>query len=81
LEPWTAPSDLNSVPLPDLEEDQEVWEVEDIKAHYDTAKGRRRFLIKWKGWPTEYNTWEPEEHLAGAPTKVRNYLKRKKHIK
>ena len=80
LEPWTAPSDLDNIPLPDLQEDQEVWEVENIKAYYNTAKNRR-FLVKWKGWPAKYNIWKPEEHLAGAFIKVRSYLKRKKHVK
>ena len=22
-----------------------------------------KYLIKWKGWPSKYNTWEPLEHL------------------
>ena len=80
LELWIAPSNLDNIPLPDLEEDQEIWEVKDIEAYYDTAKSRR-FLVKWKGWPAKYNIWEPEEYLDSAPTKVRNYLKRKKHVK
>ena len=44
LEPWTA-SDLDNLPLPDLEDEQEIWEVEDIETHSDTAKDRR-YLIK-----------------------------------
>lgn len=77
LEPWTASNDLQDIPLPDLEDEQEIWEVEDIETHYNTAKGRK-YLVKWKGWPAEYNTWEPEEHLVGAPIIVRNYLKKRK---
>ncbi|XP_072044104.1 uncharacterized protein [Amphiura filiformis] len=26
-------------------------------------KGRAQYLVKWKGWPCRYNTWEPEEHI------------------
>lgn len=36
--------------------------VEKILAH-KVSGGRNMFLIKWKGWPEEYNTWEPHSHL------------------
>ena len=32
------------------------------------------FLIKWKGYPMEENTWEPFHHLTHAKDIVRNYL-------
>ena len=62
LKPWTAPHDLEKAPLPDLEDDQEVYELKFIKIYIDMAKGRRYF-IKWRGWPADYNIWEPEEYL------------------
>lgn len=27
------------------------------------SDGKRKFRIKWTGFPTWQNTWEPEEHL------------------
>lgn len=40
--------------------------------------GERSFLVKWAGWPAEYNTWEPEEHLSNASKLVNAYLKKKR---
>ena len=28
---------------------------------------RRRYLVKWRGWPDEDNTWEAEDALEGCP--------------
>ena len=55
LKPWTAPHDLKKTPLPDLKDNQEVYEPKSIKTHIDTAKGRQ-YLVKWRGWPVNYNT-------------------------
>ena len=59
LEPWVARQgdtvDLTeNMPMPELEEDPDVWEVEEIK---DKKKvyGETFYLIKWTGWPSEYN--------------------------
>ena len=55
LEPWTAPHDLEKAPLPDLKDDQEVYKPKSIEIYINTAKGRQ-YLVKWKGWPVNYNT-------------------------
>jgi hypothetical protein len=31
------------------------------------------FLVRWKGWPPEHDTWEPAHHLANAPDLVAAY--------
>ena len=34
-------------------------------------KGQRtEYLIKWKGWPSKYNTWEPLCHLANLQQEI-----------
>ena len=38
----------------------------------------RRYLVKWTGWPAEYNTWEPEVYLEGAQAVVKKYWKRRR---
>ena len=44
LKPWIA-SDLDNLPLPNLEDKQEIWKVEDIETHNNMTKGRK-YLVK-----------------------------------
>ena len=42
------------------------YEVEDILQHRELKRGKRsvvQYLIKWKGYGHEHNTWEPESNL------------------
>ena len=55
LKPWTAPHDLEKTPLPDLKDDQEIYKPKSIEIHKNMAKDRQ-YLVKWKGWPADYNT-------------------------
>ena len=59
------------MPLPDLEDDKEQ-EIEEVK---DKAviKGTIHYLVKWEGWPTEYNQWIPEEDMDNALGAIRRY--------
>ncbi|KAJ3012899.1 hypothetical protein HKX48_006019 [Thoreauomyces humboldtii] len=47
----------------DDDEAEEVYEFEKILGHRRT-KGKDYFFIKWKGYPSEQNTWEPAEHIG-----------------
>ncbi|CAI7881651.1 unnamed protein product [Closterium sp. NIES-53] len=45
------------------------YEVERVLTHHNRQRGRktvREFLIQWKGYGPEHNSWEPEEHLTEA---------------
>jgi hypothetical protein len=48
-----------SQPPPDMIDDQEEYEVEQIHSHqYYGCKRTLQYLIKWKGYPESDNTWE-----------------------
>ncbi len=63
------------MPLPYLEDNDE-WEIEEVK---DKAmiKGTIHYLVKWEGWPTEYNQWIPKEDMGNAQDAIQQYEKDK----
>ena len=65
-----------ALPMPDLEDDEE-WEVEEVKDHA-VIKGQDHYLVKWVGWPTEYNLWVPGIDMDNAKEAIQRYSKTKK---
>jgi hypothetical protein len=59
--------------MPDLEDDDE-WEVEEVKDE-TLIKRKTSYLVKWKDWPAEYNTWVPEEDMGNAQRAIRAFRK------
>ena len=51
-------------PPPDLIEGEQEFKVEKILDAQPRGRGRKmHFLVKWKGYPTSDNSWEPRENL------------------
>ena len=61
------------MPIPELEDDTDEYEVEEVRDKR-TIKGRIHYLIKWVGWPSEYNQWVPEEDI-NAPQMIQDFEK------
>ena len=49
--------------------------MEDIIDRRRTAKGIE-YLIRWKGYGSEEDSWEPIAHLKNAPDALRSYHQR-----
>lgn len=49
------------------------FEVEDI-VEYQWKNKRHEFFVKWKGWCSEANTWEPLPHLESSSEILSNFL-------
>jgi Chromo (CHRromatin Organisation MOdifier) domain len=53
------------------------YEVERILRHRETKVPRRKakleYLVQWKGYGPEHNTWEPEANLTNAHEAVQEY--------
>ena len=69
LEPYHGQDDAELLPMPELEDEPDEYEVEEVK---DKAlmKGQIRYLVKWAGWPVEYNQWVDEADMANATAKI-----------
>jgi hypothetical protein len=76
IEKFNPRDDQPLLPLPDLEDDEE-WEIEEVKDKA-TIKGSTHYLVKWEGWPTEYNQWIPEKDMGNAQDVVKRYERKKK---
>ena len=62
--------------MPDLLEEQEEWEMQEI-CNAQKFNKALHYLMKWTGWPLKYDSQEPAEHLAKAPKKIQEF----KHVK
>jgi hypothetical protein len=56
-----TPSQIRVVKLPD--EDERVYEVEKILNHKENELGELQYFVKWKGYPSYYNSWEPVDRF------------------
>ncbi|THH07173.1 hypothetical protein EW145_g3557 [Phellinidium pouzarii] len=54
--------------------EEEEWEVEEI-LDSRIYQGKLQFLVKWKGYTDESNTWEAERNCANSPELVKKFYK------
>jgi hypothetical protein len=52
---------------------EEQYEVEAVTAH-KCVRGKLRFLVKWKGYPSSENTWQTEEDLKDTSEILQIYI-------
>ena len=69
-----APNQLVMVQLPHGQTDS--YEVDRIIDHrFDEVRGEHQFLVRWKGYSSAHDTWEPPESFDD-PSFVRGYMER-----
>ncbi|KAI5121093.1 hypothetical protein M0805_001951 [Coniferiporia weirii] len=59
-------------PPPDQIEGHQEFEIEAIVSHKGNGN-RRRFLVKWTGYPSSKNQWLPETALSHATNTLKTY--------
>lgn len=61
--------------VPYDEGSEEEYEVEKIVEMRVKKDGSREFLVHWKRWSSDYDTWEPEKNLS-CPDLIEKFLKK-----
>jgi len=61
-------------PAPVIIEGEEEWEVKRI-LNKQWVRGKDKYLVWWKGFTTESNTWEGRENLENAKKAIEEYKK------
>ena len=78
LEPFRsrkgAAEDTTPFTLPELIGNEEEWEMEGI-LDKQVIQEKDRYLVAWKGWPSEFNSWEPEENLGNADLLLQKFTR------
>jgi hypothetical protein len=74
VKPWKRPMEGQVLPPPppvevEGEKEYEVEEVLESRCH----RGMTQYLVKWKGYTTEHNMWEPALNLENAQAKVKAF--------
>jgi hypothetical protein len=59
----------------DLEE-QNCFEVDKIIGHRFNFEKKLFFLVKWKGWPALFNSWEPEDNFKKNKIVLMEYIEK-----
>jgi Chromo (CHRromatin Organisation MOdifier) domain len=71
--------DIYDCPPPNIIDAEEVYEIQEILDTQVRKRGRyeyQQFLVSWKGYPSEDNTWEDEGNLEDAADAVADFKKR-----
>ncbi|XP_055964463.1 chromodomain Y-like protein [Sorex fumeus] len=55
---------------------EELYEVEKIVDKRKNKKGRTEYLVRWKGYCSEDDTWEPEQHLVNCEEFIHDFNRR-----
>ena len=61
-------------PLPVMIEEEEEWEVERI-LNKRRVRGKDKYLVRWKGFTAESDTWEGRENLKNAKEVIEEFEK------
>ena len=59
-------------PPPVKIEGEKEFKVEEI-LNIQLKRNKMEYLVKWKGYTTEHNLWEPKNNLGNARRKIKHF--------
>ncbi|TID16590.1 hypothetical protein E6O75_ATG11708 [Venturia nashicola] len=70
-----AGEDIEHLPLPELVEGEEEWEVEEI---VDARRkgAARQYLVKWVGYPEDFNQWTLKKDMGNSSKLIKEFESR-----
>ncbi|XP_071817256.1 uncharacterized protein [Apostichopus japonicus] len=57
----------------DPKKEPEIFEVDTILKHAQDCEGGDWYYVKWLGYSSDQNTWEPSEHLSGCSNLLKKF--------
>jgi len=73
LKPYLPDGKVQPPPPPEMIDGEFEYEVEAILSHRFKRGNKIEYLVRWKGYGHEYDTWEPEENCANSSELVSEY--------
>ena len=73
LEDESLHGPVQDPPPPELIDDHEEYEVEGVLDSRVSGRQGLQYLVRWKGYGNEENSWEPARNLSNAPDLVQKY--------
>ncbi|XP_030674234.1 chromodomain Y-like protein [Nomascus leucogenys] len=76
LEPWDDQAQLQmprAAPAMSVETNSVVERIVDKRKN---KKGKTEYLVRWKGYDSEDDTWEPEQHLVNCEEYIHDFNRR-----
>jgi len=69
LQKYGKDSGIRPLPIVNNDGGEEEWEVESIEGER-TVKGKKEFLVRWRGYTDDEMSWEPISHLDHAQDRL-----------
>ena len=74
-EPEFKSQETPTLLAPDLINEEEEYEVEEVRGHRKQGKGVQ-YLVHWKGYGDEEDQWIPKHNMSHAQEAIEEYYKR-----
>ncbi len=75
MKPFEQAPDYQAPKPVKVKDGEREWELQAIVDHR-TSRNKTQYLVHWKGYGPEWQSWLREEDLEGSPKLLREYLQK-----